>query len=97
MKSLRFYALAFTFSVTFCGLNAAPARAQSQTTTPQIAKNQTVERTNPGNEENTPKTEEKQPAYLFSAHEREINAHRRSKFANDASHSERSHPESARK
>jgi outer membrane protein len=64
MKSLRFYALIFTFSVVLCGLNAADAFAQTQTSTPQIAK--VTENLNPAKEQESPKTEENQPSYSFS-------------------------------
>jgi outer membrane protein len=64
MKSLRFYALIFTFTVSFCGLDAAPA--QGQTTTPQIASNQGDPRTNPVKQESSAVPEENQPAVSFS-------------------------------
>jgi HAE1 family hydrophobic/amphiphilic exporter-1 len=66
MKSLRFYALIFTFSVSLYGLNAADAFAQAQSSTPQIAKNEGDVRTNAGREENSPKPEENQPSFTFS-------------------------------
>lgn len=52
MKSLRFYAIVFTLSVTIYGLNAVEADAQGQTSTPQIAKNDGNTRTNTAKEEN---------------------------------------------
>jgi outer membrane protein TolC len=67
MKSLRFYALIFTLSVSLYGLNAAQAFAQVQSSTPQIAKNDGDLRTNPGREENSPKQEENQPSFTFSS------------------------------
>ncbi len=66
MKSLRFYALIFTFSVSLCGFNAVSVLAQGQTATPQIAKNQIDERTNPATVETAPKQEENQPSISFS-------------------------------
>ena len=64
MKSLRFYALIFTLSVSFGGLNAVDSFAQTQP--PQLAKNNPVPETNILKEENAPKTEENQPAVSFS-------------------------------
>jgi outer membrane protein len=66
MKSLRFYALIFTLSVSLCGLNAADVSAQVESSTPQIAKNQGDTRTNLVKEENSSKTEENQPSFTFS-------------------------------
>ncbi len=66
MKSLRFYAIVFTFSVMLYGLNAVEAFAQGQTSTPQIAKNDGSTRTNPVKEELSPKQEENQPSLTFS-------------------------------
>ena len=67
MKSLRFYAFAFTLSVSLCGLNATDVFAQGQTLTPQIAKNQFEEKTNSPAVEETPKSESNQPSVSFSS------------------------------
>ncbi|MBS1797278.1 MAG: TolC family protein [Acidobacteria bacterium] len=53
MKSLRFYALFFTLSVVFGGLNAGRAAAQAQPTAPQIAKNTKEARTNTAQSEDS--------------------------------------------
>jgi outer membrane protein len=66
MKSLRFYALMFTFSASLGGITAVAAFAQSQPNTPQIARNQIDAGTNLGKEETTPKPEENQPSISFS-------------------------------
>jgi HAE1 family hydrophobic/amphiphilic exporter-1 len=67
MKSLRFYALIFTLSVSLCGLNAVDAIAQIQTSTPQLAKNDGDPRTNFVKEENSSKPEENQPSFTLSS------------------------------
>ncbi len=66
MKSLRFYALFLTLSVSLCGLYAVETAAQTQTTTPQIAKNQADTRINDPKEETSVKPEENQPTFSFS-------------------------------
>jgi HAE1 family hydrophobic/amphiphilic exporter-1 len=66
MRSLRFYALVFTLSVSLCGLNAVESSAQTEATTPQIAKNQFDSKNELRKEENTPKPEEKSPTFSFS-------------------------------
>lgn len=66
MRSLRFYALVFCLSVSLCGLNAVESFAQTETTTPQIARNQVETKTNFGKEESSTKTENNQPSFSFS-------------------------------
>lgn len=66
MKSLRFYALLFTLSVSLCGINAGEAVAQTQTTTPQIAKNQADMSSIDPKAETSTKNEENQPTFSFS-------------------------------
>ena len=63
MKSLRFYALIFTLSVTLYGLSAVDTFAQVQTSTPQIAKNDGDPRTNTVKEASTSKSEENTPSF----------------------------------
>jgi len=64
MKSLRFYALIFTLSVTLYGLNAVDTFAQTQTSTPQIAKNDGDTRTN-SVKESTSKSEENTSSFTL--------------------------------
>ncbi len=66
MKSLRFYALVFSLSVSLCGLNAVESFAQTETTTPQLAKNQVDTKSNLNKEESSTKSEENQPSFTFS-------------------------------
>jgi outer membrane protein len=66
MKSLRFYALMFTLSVSLGGLNAVESFAQQPTLTPQIARNQIDDKSNTERLETPAKPEENQPSMTFS-------------------------------
>ena len=61
MKTLRFYAIIFTFFATFGGLGVFEIFAQTPASTPQIAKNTSENKT-----EESPKPEENQPSLTFS-------------------------------
>ena len=65
MKSLRFYALTFSLSVSLCGLSAVQTAAQ-QPSTPQIAKNQLDTKSVDELRETSPKEEVSQPSISFS-------------------------------
>ncbi|HEY0462069.1 MAG TPA: TolC family protein [Pyrinomonadaceae bacterium] len=74
MKSLRFYALSFTLSAVVCGFNAVASSAQTQTTTPQIAKITGGAAT--AKEENPPVRDENQPSITFSNRKSNLNLSR---------------------
>lgn len=66
MKSLRFYALIFAFSTLFAGAGVPKTSAQTDSSTPQIAKNTSESKTSVGTADAVPETTEKQPSPTFS-------------------------------
>lgn len=66
MKTLRFFAIIFSISISFLGLNAVEILAQVQTSTPQIAKNTAEIKSNERITEPNSITEQNPPNYSIS-------------------------------
>ncbi len=66
MKTLRFFAIIFSLTVLFFGLNSVEIFGQVQSSTPQIAKNTGETNLNKENNENNPVKEENQPVFTVS-------------------------------
>jgi outer membrane protein len=66
MKTLRFFAIIFSLTISFCGIFTNESRAQVQSSTPQIAKNDGETKSSKDTREIAPVRNETSPSVTFS-------------------------------